>query len=74
MDRGELYVDGATINKLPDDGMRDARLGCLIGVDVGADPVFTTDSVESEVQPFWKLLQWFGARKSRINIQQRLWR
>jgi NTE family protein len=74
VDRGELYVDGATINNLPVDVMRDSGLGCVIGVDVGADPVFTTDSVDSDAPPFWKLLQWFGARKRRIHILEILWR
>jgi NTE family protein len=74
VERGELYVDGATINNLPVDVMRDAGLGCVIGVDVGADPVFTTDSVDSDAPPFWKLLHWFGARKRRINILEILWR
>jgi NTE family protein len=74
VDRGELYVDGATINNLPVDVMREAGLGCVIGVDVGADPVFTTDNVDSDAPPFWKLLHWFGARKRRIHILEILWR
>jgi NTE family protein len=74
VDRGELYVDGATINNLPVDVMRDAGLGCVIGVDVGADPVFTTDNVDFDAPPFWKLFHWFGARKRRIHILEILWR
>jgi NTE family protein len=70
----ELYVDGATINNLPVDVMRDAGLGRVIGVDVGADRVFTTDSEHSDAPPFWKLLSWFRGRKQRINILQILWR
>jgi NTE family protein len=71
---GELFVDGATINNLPVDVMRDAGLGRVIGVDVGADRVFTTDNVDSDAPSFWKVLQWFRGRKHRINILQILWR
>lgn len=71
---GELFVDGATINNLPVDVMREAGLGRVIGVDVGADRVFTTDDVDSDAPPLWKILQWFRGRKQRINILQILWR
>jgi NTE family protein len=71
---GELFADGATINNLPVDVMRDAGVGKIIGVDVGADRVFTTDSVDSDAPPFWRILQWFSGRKQRINILQILWR
>jgi NTE family protein len=71
---GELFVDGATINNLPVDVMRDAGLGRVIGVDVGADRTFTTDDVDSDAPPLWKILQWFRGRKQRINILQILWR
>jgi NTE family protein len=71
---GELFVDGATINNLPVDVMRDAGLGRVIGVDVAADRVFTTDSIDSDAPPFWKLMQWFRGRKHRIHILQILWR
>jgi NTE family protein len=72
--RGELFVDGATINNLPVDIMREAGLGRVIGVDVGADRVFTTTSVDSDTPPLWNLMQWFRGRKQRINILQILWR
>jgi NTE family protein len=71
---GELFVDGATINNLPVDVMRDIGLGRVIGVDVGGDPVFTTDSVDSDVPPLWRMLAWFRGRKHRVNILQILWR
>src|SRR5690606_643755 len=70
----ELFVDGATINNLPVDVMREARVGKIIGVDVGADRAFTTDSVDSDAPPFWRLFRWFRGRKHRINILQILWR
>lgn len=71
---GEIFVDGATINNLPVDVMREAGLGQVIGVDVGSDRAFTTDVADSDVPPFWKMLQWFRGRKHRVNILQILWR
>jgi NTE family protein len=70
----ELFVDGATINNLPVDVMRDAGVGYVIGVDVGADRVFTSDTVDSDMPPFWKLFEWFSGRKQRVSILQILWR
>lgn len=70
----ELFVDGATINNLPVDVMRESRIGKIIGVDVGADRVFTTDSVDSDAPPLWRVFKWFRGRKHRINILQILWR
>jgi NTE family protein len=72
--RGELFVDGASINNLPVEVMRDAGLGQVIGVDVGADRAFTTDDVDSDAPPLWRTLKWFRARKHRVNILQILWR
>lgn len=71
---GELFVDGASINNLPIEIMREAGLGTVIGIDVGADRAFTTDDVDSDAPPLWKLLSWFRARKHRVNILQILWR
>ena len=71
---GELIVDGASINNLPVDVMRDAGVGRVIGVDVGSDRVFTTDSVDSDAPPLWKIVQWFSRRRQRVNILQILWR
>jgi NTE family protein len=70
----ELFVDGATINNLPVDVMRDAGVGYVIGVDVGADRVFTSDIVESDMPPFWNLFEWFSGRRQRVSILQILWR
>ena len=74
IENGELFVDGATINNLPVDVMRDTGVGRVIGVDVGADRVFMTDSVDSDAPPLWRVLKWFRGRKQRINILQILWR
>jgi NTE family protein len=72
--QGELFVDGASINNLPVEVMREAGLGQVIGVDVGADRAFTTDDVDSDAPPLWRTLKWFRARKHRVNILQILWR
>lgn len=71
---GELFVDGASINNLPIEVMREAGLGEVIGVDVGADRAFTTDDVDSDAPPLWRTFQWFRGRKHRVNILQILWR
>jgi NTE family protein len=72
--QGELFVDGASINNLPIEVMREAGLGQVFGVDVGADRAFTTDDVDSDAPPLWRTLRWFRARKHRVNILQILWR
>jgi NTE family protein len=71
---GELFVDGATINNMPVEVMREAGIGRVIGVDVGSDRAFTSDSPDSDAPPFWRLLEWFRGRKQRVNILQILWR
>lgn len=71
---GEVFVDGATINNLPVEVMREAGIGKIIGVDVGSDRAFTSESPDSDAPPFWKLLEWFRGRKQRVNILQILWR
>lgn len=75
MYHGEVFVDGATINNLPVDVMREAGRGAVIGVDVGADRTFTTDIEDTDAPPFWKLISSFRARdRKRPNIFQVLWR
>ena len=74
IDGGEVFVDGAAINNLPVDVMRESGIGRVIGVDVAADRVFTTDCEDSDVPPLWRAMKWFRDRKQRINILQILWR
>ncbi|MCU0760942.1 MAG: patatin-like phospholipase family protein [Steroidobacteraceae bacterium] len=75
MHQGEVFVDGATINNLPVDVMREAGRGVVIGVDVGADRTFTTDIEDTDAPPFWKLISSFRAKdRKRPNIFQVLWR
>jgi NTE family protein len=68
--KGEVFVDGATINNLPVDIMRDFGRGPVIGVDVGAERVFTTQVDESEGPPFWKFIQWLRGKHKIVNIFQ----
>jgi NTE family protein len=70
----QVYVDGATINNLPVDVMRDALDGTIIAVDAGADRTFESDIQLTEVPPAWRLGKWLRLRKSRMNIMQILWR
>lgn len=72
--KGEVFVDGATINNLPVDVMRDFCRGPVIGVDVGAQRVFTTDMDEVDGPPFWSLIKRFSGKQKTINIFQILWR
>jgi NTE family protein len=75
MHHGEVFVDGATINNLPVDVMREAGRGVVIGVDVGADRTFTTDIEDTDAPPLWKLISSLRRKdRKRPNIFQLLWR
>jgi NTE family protein len=68
--KGEVFVDGATINNLPVDVMREIGRGPVIGVDVGAERVFTTQLDEAEGPPFWRIIQWLRGKHQIVNIFQ----
>ncbi|GAP64786.1 hybrid CAP effector domain/patatin phospholipase protein [Mizugakiibacter sediminis] len=53
--RGHVYVDGAVINNLPVDVLREDGLGEIIAVDIGADDVLRADVEEWESPPWWRL-------------------
>lgn len=72
--KGEILVDGGTMNNLPIDAMRDLGRGPVIGCDVGADRAFTTDTDDVDVPRPWQLLRWAREKKHRPNIFQILWR
>ncbi|HZO21326.1 MAG TPA: patatin-like phospholipase family protein [Steroidobacteraceae bacterium] len=74
MHKGEVLVDGGTMNNLPVDAMRELGRGPVIGCDVGADRAFTTDSDELDVPLPWQLMSWLRTRRRRPNIFQILWR
>ena len=72
--KGEILVDGGTMNNLPVDAMRELGRGPVIGCDVGADRAFTTDSDEVDVPLPWQIMRWMREKKHRPNIFQILWR
>jgi NTE family protein len=72
--KGELLVDGGTMNNLPVDAMRDLGRGPVIGCDVGADRAFTTDTDDVDVPLPWQLMRWMREKNHRPNIFQILWR
>src|SRR5579872_2832217 len=74
INKGEVLVDGGTMNNLPVDAMRELGRGPVIGVDVGADRAFTTSTDEIDVPLPWQLMSWFRARRQLPNIFQILWR
>jgi NTE family protein len=69
----QVHVDGATINNLPVDVMRESLDGVIIAVDAAADRMFETTAEMSEVPPAWRLLPWLRERP-RVNILQILLR
>jgi len=72
--KGEILVDGGTMNNLPVDAMRELGRGPVIGSDVGADRAFTTDLDEVDVPLPWQLMRWLREKRHRPNIFQILWR
>jgi NTE family protein len=74
LDRGDVLVDGAAMNNLPVDVMRELGRGPVIGSDVGADRAFAATSEEIDVPQPWQLLRWAKARRRCPSIFQILWR
>ena len=72
--KGEVLVDGGTMNNLPVDAMRELGRGPVIGCDVGADRAFTSGSDEIDVPLPWQLMSWLRRRRHLPNIFQILWR
>jgi NTE family protein len=66
--RGQVHVDGATLNNLPVDVMRDVMEGTIIGVDAGGDRTFESNLEMTEVPPLWKAIRLVSGRGPRINI------
>ena len=69
--RGEVLVDGGTMNNLPVDEMRARGRGPVVGVDVGADRAFGCDLEEEEPPSLW---QCWRERRRRPGILRILWR
>jgi NTE family protein len=72
--QGCVHVDGATINNLPVDVMRESLQGRVIAVDTAVDQTLETRAELTEVPPAWRLLAWLGRDRPRINIIQILLR
>lgn len=53
---GQVLVDGAVINNLPTDVMREQSVGDVIAVDIGADDVLHADVQEYASPHGWRLL------------------
>lgn len=54
--RGQVHVDGAVINNLPTDLMRDQGLGHVIACDISADDALATRLEEYQLPPWWRVL------------------
>jgi NTE family protein len=72
--QGQVHVDGATINNLPVDVMRDTLDGTIVAVDAGANRMLETSVEMTEVPSAWQLAAWLRRRRSSINILQILLR
>ena len=72
--QGQVHVDGATINNLPVDIMRDSLDAAIVAVDVGADRTFEAQGEMTEVPQIWRLLPWLRRERPRVNILQILLR
>jgi NTE family protein len=53
--RSEVYVDGAVMNNLPTDIMRQQAVGEIVAVDISADDVLRADVEEYALPSTWRL-------------------
>ena len=72
--QAQVHVDGATINNLPVDVMRETLHGTVVAVDAGADRMLETSIEMTEVPSAWHLAAWLRRRPASINILQILLR
>jgi NTE family protein len=70
----QAYVDGAALNNLPVDVMREDFRGRIIAVDVSSDRGFASELEMTELPPLWNLLSHFRHAKASANIMQILLR
>lgn len=70
----QAYVDGATLNNLPVDVMREDHSGPIIAVDVGAQRGFECDLEMTETPPLWAIRRLRQRPQRRVNIMQILLR
>jgi NTE family protein len=53
--RSEVYVDGAVMNNLPTDIMRQQAVGEIVAVDISADDVLRADVEEYALPSMWRM-------------------
>ncbi len=53
--RGEVFVDGAVMNNLPTDIMRQQAVGEIVAVDISADDVLRADVEEYALPSIWRM-------------------
>jgi NTE family protein len=70
----QAYVDGATLNNLPVDIMREELSGRIIAVDTSADRAFVSDLEMTELPPLWSLRRLIARGAPHLNIMQILLR
>jgi NTE family protein len=70
----QAYVDGATLNNLPVDIMREDFHGPIIAVDASGDRGFSSELEMTELPSLWKLWNLFRNTKPSANIMQILLR
>jgi NTE family protein len=66
--RGEVFVDGAVINNLPTDVMREQAVGEIVAVDISADDVLHAGVEEYALPSAWRLLLDRGRPRKRPGI------
>jgi NTE family protein len=66
----QIHVDGATINNLPVDVMRETLDGTIVAVDTGADRMLETSVEMTEAPPPWHVVSLLRRRRPSINILQ----
>jgi NTE family protein len=70
----QAFVDGATLNNLPVDVMREDFQGPIIAVDASADRGFVSDLEMTEIPALWGIRHVFRRRRPHVNIMQILLR
>jgi len=70
----QAYVDGAALNNLPVDVMREDFRGRIIAVDVSSDRGFASELEMTELPPLWKIRSHFRHARASANIMQILLR
>jgi len=72
--RGAVHVDGATLNNLPVDVMREMIKGTIVAVDVGADRTLQSEMELTEMPSLWGIPRWLHRNRRRVNVLQILLR